>query len=218
MYRYLLAFFAITLVFVSCDSKDDSIPEEEEQVEENFYALTVGNIWNYEFFRRVQQTDEFESINVFNAVEITETTQINGEEYYVFTTTTTGNDNGHAPCNDNGVSNEHFRDSLGYLINENGKIQFSQLNSEPYLIDNPKWADIYGALIEGTTEITVEAGTFTTLENEIYAINEDVPEFPGKDYRYYADGIGLVQADHSFVTNPDHFWENRLISYEIVEE
>ena len=218
MYRYLLAFFALSLVFVSCNSKDDTTQEEEQQIEENFYALTVGNTWNYEFYKRVSQSDEFESIDVFNAVEITGTTQINAEEYYIFTTTTTGNDDGQAPCNDNGLSNEHFRDSLGHLINEHGKIKYSQLSTTPYLIRENEWGDIFGVLKEGTNDITVEAGSFTSIENEIYAVFEDGTESAGRDHHFFADGIGLVQENHSTVSNPIHIWENRLKSYQLVEE
>lgn len=216
MYRYLIAFLALALVFVSCKSDDDT--KQEQQVEENFYALTVGNSWNYEFYNRVGKTDDFENMEVYISVEITGTAQINGEEYYVFTTTTTGNDNGQAPCNDNGVNTEHLRDSLGFLVNEYGKTFYSQLSMDPYLRNSEAWGDLYGVLKDEMVEITVEAGSFSTKENEIYLITPDDLKTLGRDRHYYTDGIGLIQMDYSTVLNPIHRWEKRLISFEVIEE
>jgi len=123
---YVQDVFLFTLSFLllfSCKGDEEcSTPEAET----NFYALSVGNTWTYEYFGRIGLTDEFESFDVFDEVEITETTEINGEEYFVFQTTTIGNNGSPRYVPENGVAVLHYRDSLGYLINE-ASIKFFQI-------------------------------------------------------------------------------------------
>lgn len=209
-----------SVLFISCNKDDDTPQEEQELTEPNFYALKVGNSWRYEYFRRVGQTDEFESLNAFDEVVITGTSEINGNTYYNFKTTTTGNDGAPSCVPPNGVAVENLRDSLGYLINDQRTIFFSHVNENiEYLafdIPNEQY-DLYAVLIPGMENITVPAGSFPCLKNEKYTKFQDGSNSPGKNFMFYSDERGLVKETYNYVSNPINFAERRLVSYEIID-
>jgi len=216
---YLLAFFLFSFLFISCNKDDDSSAEEQELSEPNFYALTVGNSWQYEYFQRIGQTDEFESLNVFDDVSITGTSEITGNTYFNFETTTTGNEASHSMVPDNGTVLTKLRDSLGYLINENGLKYFSHSNlNQEYLIrDAPGEAKIYGVLTENETNLEVAAGNFSCSINELYAKFADGTISPATDYYFYSEEIGQIKTTCSLVSSPLTKIEKRLVSYNIPE-
>jgi len=217
MKRVFYVSFVLSLFFIACNNDDDSSNNEQEVVE-NFYALKIGNNWKYEYFRRVGQTDEFETLNIVEEVEITETTIIGGETYFVFQSTTTGNDGDMLDIPENGITTKNKRDSLGYLVELDKPILFSNENIEDYLLSDNDWGNVYGVLLEGTEQINVPAGSFTCNQNEIYAILDETVEIaPGRDRVYFSDGIGEIFREYSSVSNPDHWWEKRLIEFEILD-
>jgi len=168
----------------------------------------------------VGQTEEFETLNIVEEVEITETTIIDGETYFVFQSNTIGNENSLPFAPENGITTINVRDSLGYLLalNQNFHILFSNENTEDYLLSDNLWGDVYGVLKEEIENIEVEAGTFLCNQNEIYAlIAPDGEISPGRSRYYYSDGVGLVFKEISSVSNPEHRWEKRLIEFEILE-
>ncbi|MAP55162.1 hypothetical protein [Altibacter sp.] len=201
-------------MFTSC--KDDDATDDQSG-SENFYALKIGNTWTYNYFYRIGDSDDFENLNVTEKVEITGTTTENTETYFVFTTTTTG-DTTHCPlCPDEGVTNRKLRDSLGFLVDEIGAIYFSRESVSDYLISENEWGNVYGVLQPENFSIEVPAGQFSCLNNEVYAILDDGTSSQGRDEIYYSDGIGYIFRKSSTVNNPQHMWEKRLMSYELVE-
>ena len=53
MFRVSIVLLSFSLLFISCNNDDDnSSPPIEEA---NFYALTIGNSWEYEYFKRNNQ-------------------------------------------------------------------------------------------------------------------------------------------------------------------
>jgi len=219
MKRVFYVSFIFSLFFIACNNDDDSSQDEQEVVE-NFYALKIGNNWKYEYYRRVAQTEEFETMDIIEEVLITETTIIDGETYFVFQSTTTGNDTNFFIAPENGITTINVRDSLGYLLalDQNFHILFSNENTEDYLLSDNEWGDVYGVLKEEIENIEVEAGTFLCNQNEIYALLEPDGEIsPGRNRIYFSDGIGEIYSEYSGVSNPDHKWEKRLIEFEILE-
>ncbi|MCH2490593.1 MAG: hypothetical protein MK211_10640 [Flavobacteriales bacterium] len=210
--KKLLFLVLFTSLFFSSCSDDDSNPDNTEEA--NFYALKVGNTWNYNFFRRIGQTAEFENLGVNETVEIIGTENLDGSQYFTLQITTTGNDNNYAPCSENGVEQLKVRDSLGYLVSLEGEIHFSNEVAEPYSLSENEWGNVFGVLEQDSEEITVEAGTFMAVSNRIYAVDpNDGTEFPGKDQVYYAPNTGLVFRSYSTVNHPQHRWEKRLQSF-----
>jgi hypothetical protein len=218
MYKVFIVLLSSSILFISCNNDDDnSSPPIEEA---NFYALMIGNSWGYEYFSRIGQTDEFESMGIVEDVLITETTEIDGETYFVFQSTTTGNINNSPFAPENGITSKSKRDSLGYLIvlDQDHHILFSNENTEEYLLSNNVWGDIYGVLIETEENITVESGTFLCKQNEIYAILSPNGEVSlGRSRAYYSNEIGEIFREISSVSNPQNSWEKRLVSFEIVD-
>lgn len=214
MNRVFYVCFIFFLIFISCNNDDDSDPQIDEA---NYYALKIGNNWKYEYFKRISQTDEFETEGVVEEVLITETSVINGETFFTFQSTTTGNDNGNSIYPENGITLNYKRDSLGYLIDSNYSILFSSDNLNDYLISENIWGDLYGVLKEETESIDVGAGSFIANRNEIYALlapNGDIS--PGRDNKYYTEEIGEIYRKYSSANNPEHNWEKRLLDFEII--
>jgi len=213
---YVSLFFS--LFFIACNNDDDTSTEPE--IVENFYALKIGNNWTYEYFQRIGQTDDFETMGIIEEILITETTEIDGETYFVFQSTTTGNDNGTLDIPENGITTKNKRDSLGYLIalNQDHRILFSNENTEDYLLSDNEWGDVYGVLLEGTEQVNVPAGTFLCNQNEIYALLAPDGEIsPGRDRVYFSDEIGEIFRQYSGAGSALHRWEKRLTSFEILE-
>jgi hypothetical protein len=214
MYRLSISLFLTAILFVSCKNNDDTCSVGEGQDPDNFYALTVGNSWTFEYFRRIGTSEDFESLNAFDEVEITGNTEINGKNYFVFQTTTSGNDGAPPYVPENGVANLHFRDSLGYLINEAGKKFFSNTNQEQeyFILEHPTF-NLFGKLVNGTENVDVEAGVFNALNNEIFAKLPDETIPPGRSNKYYAEEIGQLKETYSAISNPISYGEKRLVSY-----
>ena len=218
MNRFSIFFFAISVFFLTSCSDDEAKTITQEETEVSFYALTVGNTWNYQYFILNSVTDEFEPSALFQEVKITGTEFINGNTYYIFKSTSSGNgDNLPNFLQPGETKINKYRDSLGYLINENSRISFSSENTEPYSLDEGSVLDTFGQLVEGSQEIIVEAGTFSTIYNEIYGIL-DGELLDGRGRYFYAYGIGYIKQDIGFLSNPTHNWERRLISYELINE
>lgn len=202
-------------MFISCNNDDDSSAPPVEEA--NFYALTVGNTWTYEYFERDWSSGEFVTMDVVEEVLITETTEIEGEVFFTFQSTTTG-ENMTPISPEIGITTINKRDSLGYLINDEHSVLFSNENLNAYLISDNDWGNMYGELKEGFEDVEVEAGAFSTNRNEIYAILSNNGEIsPGRDNKYYTEEIGEVYRTFSSVSNPEHSWEKRLISYNIID-
>ncbi len=213
---YVSLFFS--LFFIACNNDDDASTEPE--VVENFYALKIGNNWKYEYFQRVDQTDVFETMGIIEEVLITETINIDGEPFFVFQSTTTGNDSGFLDIPDNGITTKNKRDSLGYLItlDQDHRILFSNEIAEDYLLSDNDWGNIYGVLLEDTEQISVPAGSFICNQNEIYAILDETEEIsPGRDRVYFSGEIGEIFREYSGAASTPHRWEKRLISFEVLE-
>lgn len=207
--------------FISCSSDDNTSQEqqsEDPQPEEpNFYGLKVGNTWTYEYFKRIGNTEEFETSNAFDEAKIVASSEIDGETFYTVETITTGNNNAPGCVPPNGAAITKVRDSLGYLINDSGQILFSYEDGHEYLatITTHEVFDLYGILISGIEDIEVAAGTFPCLRNEVYGKFEDGTTSPGRNFIFYSDGIGEIKQTYNYAQNPLNFAEKRLISYEI---
>ena len=207
--------FTISILLISCN-KDDTSPQGQQVVEDNFFALKVGNSWIYNFFRPNNSTGVLENVGVQVEVEVTEETTIIENRYYTIQTTTLGNDNGECPlCGENGVSTLQVRDSLGYLIDGSGNILFSSENTQDYLVASHSWGDVYKVLRENEVLVTVPAGQFSCLLNEKYAINPNDSLYAGRAHQYFSEGVGEIKRTFVFVISGSLILEKQLISFSI---
>ncbi|EDM43795.1 hypothetical protein SCB49_09395 [unidentified eubacterium SCB49] len=211
----LRIFFALsfTLLFISCDKDDESTPEIEA---ENFYGLTVGNTYSYSYYQRIGDTEDFEQLSFTTNVAITDEVVIDDKTYFEFTTTATGED--FFPGVEPGVSVKTVREEDGVLITEEDEVLFSKVaDSEPYLISENDWGNVYLENLNQTEQKTVPAGDFNCNVNALYAILEGGEQSPGTDVLLFSDGIGEIYRTISAVSNPTHNWEVRLTSYSLAE-
>jgi hypothetical protein len=214
MKRFLF-YVCLFALFYSCNSDDDS--QATNQPEANFYALTVGNSWVYKNYYYNTQTEVYDDIGIIDSISIIGTEVVNNNTYFKFRRWTTGNEDGnYLLCNPNGEHFELLRDSVGYLVRDDGNLKYINNFFDEILIDSQNWGDQYFHLQEEAVNISTIAGNFNCLEMLHYAyLSSDNELSPGQDRYSYSDGVGLVFNTVSFVTNPIHILERRLDSYNI---
>lgn len=209
MKRIILILF-ITTLFFSCSSND-----EPETLQENFYALTVGNSWVYKNYKYNPTTEKYDYTGVIDSISIISTEDIFDITYFKFRRFTTGNEDNITLCNANGEHFEYLREFEGNLIRDDGAVKFTNSNFEERELMDAGSFIIYEKLIEGTQEIITEAGIFECINSERYARNEQGEQYPGLDRFYYSDGVGLIYDTSSFVSQDIPSIIRRLDSYDI---
>lgn len=215
---FLLA--SLVLFCISCSSDDNTVPEPEE----NFYALKVGNSWVYEYTNRENPyadlfngTNIFVETNVVDSVKIVGTEEFGGNTFYKFRIRTSGNDGNFPLCFDNGDNYKYYRDSLGYLINEEGKVQFSVEGDTQEFV---QYADqnqrFLRQLSEESTSISTPVGNFDCFWMNLYIRNNFNDErSDGTSQFYYEEEIGLVFSKVSWASETLHRMERHLVSYDV---
>jgi hypothetical protein len=199
----------ILLVLQSCSSDD------AEQAEPNFYALTVGNSWVYKNYKYNPDSGNYDDTGVIDSVSIVGTETINENTYFRFRRKTTGNEAGLTFCYPNGEYFELVRDSLGFLVKDNGFIKFINNNYDEHLKRSHSWGDEIYQLQEGQIQVNVESGIYDCLDVLHFVRLPDNTIAAGSNNYYYADGIGQVMETNSTVADPIHDIERRLDSYVI---
>ena len=210
--KRILITICLFACLVACSSDESQTPEAQES---NFYALTVGNSWEYKNYRYNQNTQTYDDTGVVDAISIISTEVIDGETYYKFRRFTTGNEEQITYCNPNGEHFEYLREFEGNLMWSDGTVKFTNSDYSVRTIDENDWGNIVEELTEDTTTLNVEAGTFDCINSERYAILPDGEQSPGLDKFYYADGFGLIYDTSSFVSNDTPVIIRRLDSYNV---
>jgi hypothetical protein len=211
MKNYAILLF-ISVILITCNKNDEIAPQEK-----NFYALSVGNSWVYKNYEYNSSLDDYEYLGITDSVSIIDNEIIKGEIYYKFRRMTIGNEKRNTFCNVNGEHISFLRDSLGFLINNEGHIKYANNNfdeRQAFVVAPNMIA--FEKLLEETKIIDTEAGSFECLITKRYARQTDNGEIaPALDYRYYSDGIGLVSDTQSYLANNKHFVIRRLDSFSI---
>jgi len=207
---FILSFIAIVS---SCNSDDNEQPEQS-----NFYALTVNNSWVYKFYKYNYQTEVYDETDVIDEVSIIGTEEIYGHTYYKFKKVRTGvsDDDSQALCGNNGETISLLREYNGDLINDRGKLYFTNNNYDEIEMRIGSFFTIYSQLQENSEEITTDAGTFNCIYSKWYARNDNNELYPAEDKYYYKDGIGLIQSSISYVSSiHPPVIKRKLVSYNI---
>ncbi len=215
-YLKLAILFASFFTVLSCkkdkDPADDPKPEPVSYP--NYFPLKVGNYWVYQLFE-IDSSENETALNQFNTVTVTRDTVINNSTYFVLETKGSYNIK----------PKIYLKDSLHYIVNEKGEIQFSSqdftnvLRTEREMFDeNEEVLHTVFKMEDVENEIIVEAGSFKTLAFKgTYYIS---PRFSyGRSIRYtfvnYAEGVGVVKeryisSPYGAVAN-----ERRLLRYKV---
>jgi hypothetical protein len=193
--------FSLVLLFVlqSCSSDD------AQEATSNFYALTVGNSWEYRWYGKGIDVP-LGPMSVEESVSIVDTEMIDNNIYFKFKRIVSGNDShpdGHYLFSlPDGEYFEYYRDSLGYLINEEGIIKFSNSATEPFVFS------VGSEDIIGTANVEDELLTYTTPVGDSFDCTQMIISYAtastnylAKNRHYYANGIGLVKDDVIFMSS-----------------
>ncbi len=203
----------ILILSLACSSNDDANPQHNIPEESFFKFGAVGTFWYYKYFKRIENTDDFEFTGAETFLYYNGTTTINGLDYFILETETSHGDQHCSVCPVEGVITTYVRDSLGYLINLDGTILFSsqEINNE-YLINELSQFSFFGKLLPGEESLNHELlGSLDCIINEVYAkSNSDGTIFPGKDYIYYSEIFGEILRKYSSINSEQHNWEKRL--------
>ncbi|MDX1462653.1 MAG: hypothetical protein R3359_06315 [Marinirhabdus sp.] len=182
-------FFAFCAILLSaCSNDDDTTPKDIEVA--NYYALKIGNSWTYDVYRYDQSSMDYEVEDYKIKGTITETQTINGETYFKFESEYIG-EGTCEPCLDV-IGNQSVRDSLGYLIDQDGVPLFTKETTDPYLMRAENFGDVFGVFDPTTTSVETPSGNVVDLAlNESYVILTDGTIAPGREQKYYRDSEGL---------------------------
>ena len=109
-------------------------------------------------------TDDYEDTGVLYAVSIVGKEDIFGNTYYKFKTLTTGNETMSCSiCNENGERIRYYREYEGKFVTSNGFVAFTNNDYSDRVLSEHSWGTVMETLIKGEIDLTVEAGTFTSI-------------------------------------------------------
>lgn len=218
-YRICVIAFA-TLSLFSCKKDKTEQPVNSTpstKVYDDYTAVKQGNYWIYQHYTLDSINGAEHAENSFDSCYVTADTIINGNTYH-HTITVNISQSSTIP-----IGNNIFRDSLSYVVNHNGEIQFSSedvyrvfrsfaFGPNYATLDTMQVTEIMGFI---NTPITVPAGTFTTSSfRRIFSyktLNKKQVE-----YRYsYAKNIGLVRYTTGIYFGAPMVLENRLVRYRV---
>lgn len=208
MLRVLFLFFISIVFLISCKEDDSSTPISEE---ENFYALKVGNKWKYEYYKFDTNQVITDTVGI-EEVEVISASQIEEVLFYDLKITTS-NLGGCPVCNENEEITIRVRDSLGFLIEDNGKILFSNESMDPILESENEWGDVFIQLQPSSQTVVTTLGDFVCKNNERYAINPDGEQFEGRDAILYAEEVGKIKETYSGTINNVLLFEKVLVEF-----
>ena len=196
----------------SCNSEESDLVQQTS----NFYALTVGNSWEYKYYLRDNATNNFLPTQVTETVEITETIVLNNKTYYNFKHVINGNDGNYSSLSTNGERNYLLRDSLGFLINDMGQIKYNNSNNNEYFVDQiTDQLSYYLKLSNTDNNIVTNAGSFVCYDNQYYLKDINGNLSNSLDHIYRENGKGEILSTMSFSSQNEPFAEKRLESYSI---
>ena len=204
MNKFSIFLFSLCIIsIISCNNDDDEIITPELP-EVNFYALAVGNTWEYQVEERNFQ-GEYELLDMTFLLTVQDSSVVNDKTYYNIVSSSEGIDE----CSicETVVGNMSVRDSLGYLVDVEGQIQFSNENLGQYTFIDEDWALVHGKLNPDLMLFYIENEIISTLENERYGTLSSGEVIPARDKINYAAGIGLVYQTISFVSEDTPKWK-----------
>ena len=206
--NHLFILFGL-IAFYSCEKKDGATPGNpivQEPVTNVYFPMNIGNYWVYEFQTKDPSGNIVGNIS-FDTLKIVSDTIIADETYFVFTT--------NKPFNN---SRETLRDSLGYIINEDGIIKLLPSANEAiynfhygYIAGDTAYA--YWEEFHDDIYIQSPTGEYTCLGR--FAKHQIWPEFGSNtsvDSNLYA-GIGQVTRSYSYFSGSKMY--GTLIDYNL---
>lgn len=219
--QFILYYIATAMLFSFNSCKTENEPSIETQPV--YLPMSVGNYWIYQHFI-VDSLGNERPLNSFDSVVITNDTLINNKLYYEFG----GKQN-----------NIHFhkflRDSVGYLVTDNGNKIFSPINFKDTLYKQNDSLEFnkmnrliykFRIKMESVSEIkTTAAGDFNTLNARgylttyYYDSSANLIDFIiASQNTYYAKNVGIIIQEYQYYNDMKEYkrkFERRLIRYKL---
>ncbi|MEM5540074.1 hypothetical protein [Olleya sp. AS48] len=212
MKRLLLCTCFFTLIF-SCSTSDDV---QENNLELNFYGLTVGNSYTYKFYKYNSDTEDYDETLIVQNVIIEDTEEVSGQQYFKIKTTTSGVDGFNLFYLQNGEEIDYLREVDGTLINDNNDVLFVNNEFSEHLVNSDNTSlNLYRKTIEEPVIINSNTGSFNCIEMQNYIVTEDGTTLDGVSKIHYSEGVGLVQQTCVYASSSTPVMIKKLNSYNI---
>ena len=198
MKNTLIILTLASLATIGCkDANDEVYPA----VYPDFTNLKVGNYWIYERYN-LDSNGVYTTLGIFDSTYVEKDTLINGQTYFKYMDDWYGSPAGHDAT--------FLRDSLHYLVNSSGRIQFSSENFTDTL-----WQDhisfgvgstdticrIYCKMTDDNLPVNTPAGTFVSKNaQKVFLMYPDFDNGgPVRNLQNrYAENVGLVEETFPF--------------------
>lgn len=208
MKRVILLIALLGFIFTSC-TKDDVDNPTNPVSSTDYMQLQIGNFWVYENYRFDSLGNEI-VIGDPDSLVITGDTLIRGKLYYKKLSVIQG-------------YTSYLRDSSGFLVDDLGKIIFSEKDFDNILrVDTigPNLAYVEYKMVEGDTIINIPMGSYPSLDyrGTVTSLQPDYPHGTQYTYIFWADGLGMIKSSAYYYSNPALRIGQRLKAFGHVEQ
>ncbi len=204
--------FALVLFFSFC--KKETAEILETIMYPNFSQLKVGNYWIYERYR-IEDSGMEISTGTFDSCYVEKDTQINNYTYYKVL---------RPSLNETIQTIQFIRDSLHYLVTNDGEVLFSSQNYvdtlQQYhmLFVSDTICEVVAKMADKNLAVSTPAGVFETSSLKrtfhMYPLFADLGNTRYMDTRY-AENIGIVSETLTFFAFLPVSIEIRLVRYHL---
>lgn len=214
--RILVGMYLL-VALVACQKESDVINPVIE--DPTYFPLTTGSYWVYNTYK-IDSLKNEELISENDTTTIIGDTNLNGYQYKVFY----GKEYGFSGSK----TEKYLRDSLGYIVNSDGNIVFSQTNfidtlySETILTQTDTAFIFFTKMFTYSNHISLSVGDFDSLLNCQMKVVfcQDPNRYVSILDNLYAPNIGKLIDQYGYTSQlleQKTFYEERLINYYIAE-
>ncbi len=195
---------------VSCNNKGNTADPIKQESVLAYYPLTVGNLWIYQTSSCDSTWENCDYTSIDTNI-VAKDTLINGLTYFKI--------EGKKLVG----SEPHFlRDSLDYIVDNYGKVRFSNkdfstiFNEEFVISDNDTIYHWYYKMQEDPIVVELPFRTFTCLDNKLsFFRKKENFEFEFNGHSFYSKGFGLVYETALFASSTGGM-KRELIDYQFL--
>jgi len=217
--KYFALFFFSILFFAGCEKDKETSysplpPPVAKPKVTDYFPLTIGSYWVYEW-HEIDTNGTDKMIHIDSTI-VTNDTTINQKKYAVKKNFIIEN-------NLQQTSIGFYRDSADYIVDNYGKIWFSNTNfTDTLQVDSmyDNLITIYYKMSHKDSLISISLGNYLCYDfEEIWKIKDPHCNQNKSEHHFYTKGIGQIKDVHFFMSDCNSpRYEHRLIRYKINKE
>jgi hypothetical protein len=221
MRSQLTLLLCAVLLCTACHKKSSSPQKIDDVVYPSYSKLAAGNYWVYHIYDLDSSYNVMDSTNITDSAYVEKDTAIAGQTYHKYLEPD--------DAGGNNYNTTYLRDSLHYIVNNYGVIQFSAQDFttifyDRYVVDtnhnlSPVDTPYYltWRMTDKDKVFYVPAGAFATSTwQTTYFLNAVFPApLVRKLSTRYTAGVGKVSEMLPFYTTFIHYQERRLVRYHV---